>query len=132
MAKDTSKYGIVDIPKATIVCDIEKGGDKDGTARYRFSDNGKRTTRRIVALVNDDVTLPDLYGALWMRTKQGWVKIEDNVKWYDSYSQAHNAYRSYIIHSPYIFWGIITVALIGLTAYILYKRKHTTYEVQMD
>ena len=87
MKKPTIQYGIIDIPEETVLCNIEKGGDKNGTARYRFVDNGHRTENKHIALVSNETLLPDLYEALWARTKNGWVKTQDKITWYSSYQE---------------------------------------------
>ena len=121
MKKPTIQYGIIDIPEKTVLCNIEKGGDKNDTARYRFVDNGHRTESRHIALVSNETLLPDLYGALWARTKNGWVKTQDKITWYSSYREASNAYASLTNRKRKIILTVLLVILAALVTYLVYK-----------
>ena len=121
MKKPTIQYGIIDSPEKTVLCNIEKGGDKNDTARYRFVDNGHRTENRHIALVSNETLLPDLYGALWARTKNGWVKTQDKITWYSSYREASNAYASLTNRKRKIILTVLLVILAALVTYLVYK-----------
>lgn len=121
MKKTNIQYGVIDIPAGTTLCNIEKGGDKNGTARYRFVDNGHRTESRHIALVSNETLLPDLYGALWARTKNGWVKAQDKITWYSSYREASNAYASLTNRKRKILLTVLLVILAALITYLVYK-----------
>ena len=127
MKKKETKYGVIDIPQGTIICTMEKGGDKDNKAGYRFSNSGKRTDSRIVALVTDETVMQDVYGDDWAHTKEGWIKTGDNITWYQSYKEAANALASKTRRKRRIIRIIIiaiTLAAVGYTAYKIYK-NHT-------
>ena len=121
MKKPTIQYGIIDIPEGTVLCNIEQGGDKNGTARYRFVDNSHRIDKRHIALVSNETLLPDLYGALWARTKNGWVKTQDKITWYSSYQEASNAYASLTNRKRKILLTVLLVILAALVTYLVYK-----------
>ena len=137
MKKNTIKYGVIDIPAGTILCNIEKGGDKDGKAIYRFTDSGKKTSSRIISLVTNETTMPDLYGATWAHTKNGWVKAEDKITWYSNYKEASNAYASLTNRTRKVIRTILLILLavgIGYLAYKLIKQRrfNTTVQTHID
>lgn len=135
MKKTEIKYGIIDIPEGTILCKIEKGGDKDGTARYRFVDTGKKTNKRSIALISNETIMLDLYDAMWARTPNGFVKAQDKITWYASYKEASNAYASLTNRKRKILITILVLALVAGTiflAYKFYKAKKTTYNTTIN
>lgn len=131
MAKDTSKYGVAIIPENTFICTIEKGGDKDDIARYRFTETGKRTSKQIITIVTDDIILPDLYGEPWVRTPQGWVKAGDKITWYNSYEEARKVYKKLTKYNQKLTIYICLTAIAAIIGYLIYKYKHTPHEIQM-
>ena len=121
MKKTEIKYGIIDAPAATPLCSMEKGGDKDGKARYRFVDTGKKTDKRIIALVTTETIMRDLYGAPWAHTPQGWVKAEDKITWYSSYKEASNMLASLTNRKQKILITVLLLIAFAGIAYIIYK-----------
>ena len=104
MKKNIIKYGVAQIPIGIAICSLEKGGDKKNKARYRFSDTGKRTTKKTIKLITDEIIVTDLYNAPWIKIKEGWVKAENRITWYDNYAEATQALskkkhgRKYLIY----------------------------------
>ena len=130
MKKNTTKYGVIIIPKGTVLCTMEKGGDKDGKARYRFSDSGKRTASRLVALVSDETIMNDLYDAPWAHTDKGWVKAEDKITWYNSYKEASDALASLTNRKRKIILWILIAVLFAALGYLIYKHYQGKTEIQ--
>jgi hypothetical protein len=121
MTKTEIKYGIIDTPVGTPLCSMEKGGDKDGKARYRFVDTGKKIDKRIIALVTTETVMRDLYGAPWAHTPQGWVKAEDKITWYSSYKEASNMLASLTNRKQKIVITILLLIAFAGIGYIIYK-----------
>lgn len=127
-----TKYGIAEIPKGTILCSLEKGGDKDNLARHRFVESGKCTTKKIIKIVTDELVLQDLYDENWILIGQEWVKAEDIITWYDSYEKARNAYKSLTHYNrKLIIWVLITTIL-AIAGYRIYIHKFSNHEVNLD
>lgn len=118
-------YGIIDIPKGSAICTMEKGGDKDNKAGYRFAGTGSYTDKRLVALVSSETVMTDLYGALWAHTPKGWIKAQDHTTWYKSYKDASHALASLTNRKRKIVLGITIAVLIAAIIYIWikYRRK---------
>ena len=121
MNKKKIKYGILIVPQGTPLCTMEKGGDKDNKARYRFSNTGKKTSARLISLVTNETVMPDLYGAPWAHTKEGWVKAEDKITWFNSYKEASKTLASLTNRKRKILIGIVIAVIIAATAYLVYK-----------
>lgn len=121
MKTKNTQYGIVDIAPGAVLCRMEKGGDKDGKAIYRFSDTGERTTKRHIALVTNETLMNDLYGAPWAHTAKGWIKAEDKITWYSSYKEASNAYASLTNRKRKIVLTVLIMLLITLISILIYK-----------
>ena len=121
MKKSNTTYGVIDIPAGTILCKMENGGDKDGKARYRFADTGKKTSSRLVALVTNETLMPDLYGAQWAHTDKGWVKAEDKITWHGSYREASNALASVTNRKRKVLMTILIIVLAAGIGYLIYK-----------
>ena len=122
--KKQPTYGIIDIPKQTAICNMEKGGDKDGKAGYRFVGTGTYTAKRLIALVSSETVMTDLYGATWAHTKKGWVKAQDHITWYNTYKEASNALASLTNRKRKIILGLSIAVLIAAIAYLTIKHWH--------
>lgn len=129
MAKKNIRYGIIDIPQNTVLCTMEKGGDSENKARYRFSDTGKRTSSRLVALVSDETVMTDLYGAPWAHTDKGWVKAEDKITWCNSYKEASEKLASLTNRKRKIILWILTAVLVAVTVYLVYRHFKNTADI---
>ena len=133
MKKSSIQYGVMDVHAGTILCRLEKGGDKDSKAIYRFSPTGEKTSSRIISLVTNETTMPDLYGATWAHTKNGWVKAEDKITWYSNYKEASNAYASLTNRKRKVIRTILLLLLaigIGYIAFKYIKQRRLTTTVQ--
>ena len=125
MKKQNIKYAVIDIPAGTALCTLEKGGDKDNKAIYRFSDTNQRTTKRIIAIASSETILTDLYNAQWAYTKKGWIKTENHIKWYQSYQEAKQELRNKT-HQTKKNIIIILITCIAITIiYKIIKHKKT-------
>lgn len=122
MAKKEIKYGVISIPKGTVICTMENGGDKDGKAIYRFSDSGKRTTCTTHALISDETVMKDLYGDVWAHIKEGWVKAGDKITWYGSYKAATEALSKKKTWRKTLFRIAPIIIIAALAGWYLYKR----------
>lgn len=127
MKKDTIKYGVINIPPGSVLCTLEKGGDKDNQAQYRFASTGQKNKKKIVALVSNETTMQDLYGDTWAHTKNGWIKAQNYITWYDSYIEASNAYASITNRKQKItIVMLLSIAIIGII-YLVKKIKNSNY-----
>lgn len=121
MRKKPTKYGVIDIPAGSVICTLENGGDKDGKAMYRFSDSGKRTANRLIALVTGETIMQDLYGDMWAHTPKGWVKAEKYTTWYESYKEASDKMAALTHRHKRVLKYLLAAAITGLTGYLIYK-----------
>lgn len=112
---------------------MENGGDKDGKAIYRFADTGIRTDRITHTLISDETIMKDLYGNKWAHTKKGWVKADDKITWYDSYTEATHALAKKKTWRRTLIRVLPFVILAALVAYLIYKHcKNTASTLQID
>lgn len=121
MKQTNIQYGIINVPEGAVLCKIEQGGDKNGQALYRFVNSGSKTEKKHIAIVTHESLLPDLYGALWAKTKKGWIKVQNYITWYSSYNEAANAYASLTNRKRKIILTLLVMILTALFAYIIYK-----------
>lgn len=126
MKKQEIRYGVIDIPAGSALCTLEKGGDKDNKATYRFSDTDKRTTKRLVALITTETILQDYYNAQWAYTKKGWVKAENHITWYNSYKEAADALHAKTNRKKKILIGLLAATLTIAIGYMIYKFRNKT------
>ena len=128
MKKDNIQYGVLDIPAQTVICKLEKGGDRDNKATYRFAMTGRTTKKRHIALVTNETLMTDFYNAKWAHIPFGWVKAEDKITWFNSYKEAAQEKASRTNRKQIITRTILIIMLIAAIAFIaykIYKHKNT-------
>lgn len=135
MKKNEVKYGIAALPKGAALCAIEKGGDKDNKATFRFSDTHKVLDKAQYLLVTNEIVMNDLYSDEWLYHKGYWIKADGKITWYASYKEASHAKASLTNRKSKIARIILVLMLVALIVYLTYKliKSHkNTLNNEMD
>lgn len=119
--KPKIKYGIAIIPKGSALCTLEKGGDKDGKAMFRFSETHTYTPKTQCILITNETIMYDLYGAEWVRCNKKWVKADGKITWYNSYEEAVKVKASATNRKQKNIRIMLTIMITVLIGYIIYK-----------